>query len=77
MRYAGETASIIDAMGEGKCVREKLEACLMRPAPSAKPRIPQPPLIIDPMDIEFDPDDEPDPSVFDNIRVPEPKYLFI
>lgn len=77
MRYAGETASIIDAMDERKCVRERLEACLMQPAPFAKPRIPQPPPIIDPMSIEFDPDDEPDPSIFDDIRAPEPKYSFI
>lgn len=77
MRYAGETASVIDPMGEGKCVRERLEACLMRSAPSAKPRIPQPPPIIDPMDIEFDPDDEPDPSIFDDIRTPELKYSFL
>lgn len=77
MRYAGETASVIDATDERKCVRERLEACLMRPAPSAKPRIPQPPPTIDPMDIEFDPDDEPDPSIFDDIRAPEPKYSFI
>ncbi|XP_029175832.1 adenylate kinase 8 [Nylanderia fulva] len=77
MRYAGETASVIDAMDEKKCVRENIEACLMRPAPIAKPRIPQPPSIIDPMDIEFDPDDEPDPKIFDDIRAPEPKYSFI
>ncbi|XP_024878466.1 adenylate kinase 8 [Temnothorax curvispinosus] len=77
MRYAGKTASVIDATGEKKCVRERLEACLMRPAPSAKPRVPQPPPMIDPMSIEFDPDDEPDPSIFDDIRAPEPKYSFI
>ncbi|XP_077263818.1 adenylate kinase 8 [Temnothorax americanus] len=77
MRYAGKTASVIDATGEKKCVRERLEACLMRPAPSAKPRLPQPPPMIDPMSIEFDPDDEPDPSIFDDIRAPEPKYSFI
>jgi len=77
MRYAGETASVIDATGERKGVKEKLEACLMRPAPFAKPRIPYPPSTIDPMDIEFDPDNEPDPSIFDDIRVPEPKYSFI
>ncbi|CAL1677166.1 unnamed protein product [Lasius platythorax] len=77
MRYAGETASVIDAMDERKCVRENLEACLMRPGPSAKPRIPQSPSIIDPMDIEFDPDDEPDPKIFDDIRASEPKYSFI
>lgn len=77
MRYAEETASVIDATGDRKCVRERLEACLMRPTPSAKPRIPQPLSIIDPMTIEFDPDDEPDPSIFDDIRAPEPKYSFI
>ncbi|XP_050460191.1 adenylate kinase 8 [Cataglyphis hispanica] len=77
MQYAGETASVIDAMDEEKRVQEKLEACLMRSAPSAKPRIPQIPPPIDPMDIEFDPDDEPDPKIFDDIRTPEPKYSFI
>ncbi|XP_011059575.1 PREDICTED: adenylate kinase 8 [Acromyrmex echinatior] len=77
LQYAGETASIINATGERKCVKERLEACLMRPAPSAKPRIPYPPPTIDPMDIEFDPDDEPDLSIFDDIRAPEPKYSFI
>ncbi|XP_025991829.1 adenylate kinase 8 isoform X3 [Solenopsis invicta] len=77
MQYAGETACIIDATGEEKCVKERLEACLMQPAPFAKPRVPQPPPTIDPMDIEFEPDDEPDPSIFDDIRTPEPKYSFI
>ncbi|XP_036143075.1 adenylate kinase 8 [Monomorium pharaonis] len=77
MQYAGETACIIDAADEEKYVRERLEAYLMRPAPCAKPRVPQPPSTINPMDIEFDPDDEPDPSIFDNIRAPELKYSFI
>ncbi|XP_018361716.1 PREDICTED: adenylate kinase 8 isoform X1 [Trachymyrmex cornetzi] len=77
LQYAGETASVINATGEKKCVKDRLEACLMRPAPSAKPRIPYPPPTIDPMDIEFDPDDEPDLSIFDDIRAPEPKYSFI
>lgn len=77
MRYVGETATIIDATCERRLVREKAESCLMRPAPIAKPRIPQPPSIIDPMDVEFDPDDEPDPSVFDDIRAPEPQFSFI
>lgn len=77
MRYAGETAIIIDATDERKCVRENLEACLMRPTPSAKPRIPQLPSTIDPMDVEFDPDDEPDPKILNDIRAPEPQYSFI
>ncbi|XP_014483204.1 PREDICTED: adenylate kinase 8 [Dinoponera quadriceps] len=77
MKYAGETATIINAKCERKFVREKVEACLMRPAPIAKPRIPQPPPIINPMDVEFDPDDEPDPSVFNDIRAPEPTFFFI
>ncbi|EFN60889.1 Putative adenylate kinase-like protein C9orf98-like protein [Camponotus floridanus] len=77
MRYAGETATIIDATDERKFVRENLEAYLMRPTPSAKPRIPQLPPTIDPLDVEFDPDDEPDPKIFDDIRAPEPEYSFI
>lgn len=77
MVYAGETAVVIDGTRGGKFAREKLEACLMRPLPIAKPRIPQPIPTIDPMDVEFDPDDEPDLSVFDDIRAPEPKFSFI
>ncbi|XP_025160179.1 adenylate kinase 8 [Harpegnathos saltator] len=77
MKYAGETATIINAKCGKKLVREKAEACLMQPAPIAKPRIPKPPPTIDPTDVEFDPDDEPDSSVFDHIRAPEPKYSFI
>lgn len=77
MRYVGETACVIDATCERKLARERLEACLMRPAPCAKPRVPQPPLVIDPMNVEFDPDDEPDLSVFDDIRAPEPEFSFI
>ncbi|XP_012228371.2 adenylate kinase 8 [Linepithema humile] len=78
MQYAKETACVINARDERKCVKERLEACLMQPAPSAKPRIPPP--TIDPMEIEFDPDDEPDLRSFDDIRTrgtPEPKYSFI
>lgn len=77
MRYAGETATVINAMGDKKLVKEKAEICLMRPAPIAKPRMPQPPPTIDPMDVEFDPDDELDSSVFDDIRAPESKFSFV
>lgn len=77
MRYAGETATVIDATDEKKSVKENLETCLMRSTPSAKPRIPQLSLTIDPMDVEFDPDDEPDSRIFDDIRAPEPEYFFI
>lgn len=78
MHYAKETASVINARDERKCVKERLEACLMQPAPSAKSRIPPP--TIDPMEVEFDPDDEPNMRIFDDIRVrdtTEPKYSFI
>nr|XP_033326200.1 adenylate kinase 8 [Megalopta genalis] len=77
MRYAGESAVKIDGNEDEKIVREKVEACLMHPAPDQKLRVPRPPPEIDPMDIEFDPDDEPDSSVFDPIRAREPTYVFL
>ncbi|XP_043254254.1 adenylate kinase 8-like [Colletes gigas] len=77
MEYAGESAVKIDGNEEEKVVREKVEASLMRPAPNPQLRVPTLPPEIDPMDIEFDPDDEPDSSVFDDIRAPEPTYTFI
>lgn len=77
MQYAGESAVKIDGNEEERIVREKVEACLMRPAPSMISRVPRPPPEIDPMSIEFDPDDEPDSRVFDDIRAPEPIYTFI
>ncbi|XP_076286666.1 adenylate kinase 8 [Lasioglossum baleicum] len=77
MRYTGESAVKIDGNETEKFVREKVEACLMHPAPDQKLRVPRPPPDIDPMDVEFDPDDEPDSSVFDNIRAREPAYVFL
>lgn len=77
MRYAGESAIKIDGNEEERIVREKVEASIMRPVPPWYSRVPRPSPVIDPMSNEFDPDDEPDPSVFDNIRAPEPTYTFI
>lgn len=77
MEYAGESAIKIDGNDEERIVREKVEASIMHPILSWQSRIPRPPPKIDPMSIEFDPDDEPDSSVFDKIRAPEPKYTFI
>ncbi|XP_076233379.1 adenylate kinase 8 [Calliopsis andreniformis] len=77
MQYAGESAVKIDGNEEERVVREKVEAYLMRPAPNFESRIPKPPSEIDPMDIEFDPDDEPESKVLDNIRAAEPTYTFI
>ncbi|XP_078044807.1 adenylate kinase 8 isoform X1 [Augochlora pura] len=77
MRYAGESAAKIDGNEDEKLVREKVEACLMRPAPDQNLRVPRPPPEIDPMDIEFDPDDEPDSSVFNSLRAREPAYVFL
>ncbi|XP_023289073.1 adenylate kinase 8 [Orussus abietinus] len=69
--YAGSSAITIDGSVEKRTVQEKVEACLMRPAPCAPPRVPRPPPEVNPEDIEFDPDDAPDPRVFDEIRAPE------
>lgn len=78
MQYAKETACVINARDERKCVKERLEAYLMQPAQFGEPRILPP--TIDPMEIEFDPDDESDLRILNNIRAcgtPEPKYSFI
>ncbi|XP_050578898.1 adenylate kinase 8 isoform X2 [Bombus affinis] len=77
MQYAGESAIKIDGNEEERIVREKVEASIMRPVPPWYSRVPRPSPAIDPMSNEFDPDDEPDPSVFDDIRAPEPTYTFI
>ncbi|XP_026668092.1 adenylate kinase 8-like [Ceratina calcarata] len=76
MTYAGDSAVRIDGNEVERIVREKVETAIMRPLPMQS-RVPKPLPEIDPMSIEFDPDDEPDPSVFDHIRAPEPKYTFI
>ncbi|XP_015433636.1 PREDICTED: adenylate kinase 8 [Dufourea novaeangliae] len=77
LQYAGESAVKIDGNEDEKVVREKVEACLMRPAPNQQSRVPRSSAEIDPMNVEFDPDDEPDSSVFDNIRALEPVYTFL
>lgn len=77
MQYAGESAIKIDGNEEERIVREKVEASITRPVPPWYSRVPRPSPAIDPMSNEFDPDDEPDPSVFDDIRAPEPTYTFI
>lgn len=77
MQYAGESAIKIDGNEEEKNVREKVEAGIMGPPLPWYARIPKPSPEVDPMSIEFEPDDEPDRCVFDNIRPPEPTYTFI
>ncbi|XP_046417488.1 adenylate kinase 8 [Neodiprion fabricii] len=77
MNYAGASATIIDGSGSASTVRELTEACLMRPAPCAPPRVPARARDINAEDIEFDPDDEIDPRVFDGIRFPEAKVSLI
>ncbi|CAK9821791.1 Adenylate kinase 8 [Anthophora retusa] len=77
MKYAGESAIKIDANQEERVVRENVEAFLMRAAPSWQSRVPRPPPQIDPMDIEYEPDDEPISKVLNNICTCEPKYSFI
>ena len=68
---------MIDGNAEEKIIREKIEACLMKAAPSALPRISQLPPEIKPSHIEFEPYDEFDPRIFDQIREPEPTFSWI
>lgn len=77
MKYVGDSAIKIDGNEEERIVREQIEAIIMRPISSWQSRVPKLPPVTDPMNIEFDPCDEPDSSVFDNIRVPETTYTFI
>ncbi|KAK2584132.1 hypothetical protein KPH14_006567 [Odynerus spinipes] len=76
LKYAGETAFIIDGNGDEISVRENVEGCLMQSWMYGKPREPRPPPVIDPCDVEFNPDDEPDISIFDEIMPPEFRYTF-
>ncbi|XP_024947232.1 adenylate kinase 8 isoform X2 [Cephus cinctus] len=71
MEYAGKTGTVIDGNGDERIVREKLEACLVSAAPCASPRIRKPSFSLEPDKIEFDPDDEPDPRIFNEIREKE------
>lgn len=77
MQYAGESAVKINGNGDEKMTREKVESCLMRPAPSCLSRIPRPPPEIDPMDIEFELDDDLDSGLLNDVHVPEPVYTFV
>ncbi|XP_076228345.1 adenylate kinase 8 [Nomia melanderi] len=77
MRYAGESAVKIDGNENEKAVREKVEACLMRPAPNQQLRVPKAPPEIDPMNIEFDPDDEPDSNAFNDPCAFKSAYDFL
>ncbi|XP_076549403.1 adenylate kinase 8 isoform X1 [Osmia lignaria lignaria] len=77
MQYAGESAVKINGNGDEKTTREKVESCLMRPAPPCASRIPRPPPEIDPMDIEFELDDDLDSGLLNDVHVPEPAYTFV
>ncbi|XP_014605794.1 PREDICTED: adenylate kinase 8-like [Polistes canadensis] len=77
LEYAGESAFVIDGNTDEQSVRESVEGCLMQSKMYSKPREPQPTSKIDLRDVEFDPDDEPDISIFDTIMPPEFKYSFI
>lgn len=72
IKYAGESACLIESDEDLKIVKERIAFNLMQPAPCVPPRQPRPPPAIKPEDIEFDPDDEPSTEIFDNIREPEP-----
>ncbi|XP_015177207.1 PREDICTED: adenylate kinase 8-like [Polistes dominula] len=77
LEYAGESVFIIDGNADERSVRESVEGCLMQSKMYSKLREPQPFSKIDLRDVEFDPDDEPDISIFDTIMPPEFKYSFI
>ncbi|XP_043500455.1 adenylate kinase 8 isoform X2 [Polistes fuscatus] len=77
LEYAGESVFVIDGNADERSVRESVEGCLMQSKMYSKPRVPQPTSKIDLRDVEFDPYDEPDISIFDTIMPPEYKYSFI
>nr|XP_012147264.1 PREDICTED: adenylate kinase 8 [Megachile rotundata] len=77
MQYAGESAVKIDGNGDEKETREKVESCLMRSIPPWVSRVPRPPPEIDPMDIEFEIDDDLDSVISNDVHIPEPTYTFV
>nr|KAF7427258.1 hypothetical protein H0235_006952 [Vespula pensylvanica] len=77
LKYAGESAFIIDGSADERSVRESVEGCLMQSKIYSEPRKPRQKAMIDPYDVEYDPEDEPDISIFDTIMPPEFKYTFI
>ncbi|KAI4501269.1 hypothetical protein M0802_003642 [Mischocyttarus mexicanus] len=77
LKYAEESAFVIDGNADERSVRESVEGCLMQSKMYSKIREPQSSSTIDLRDVEFDPDDEPDISIFDKIMPPEFKYSFI
>lgn len=77
MNYAGHSATVINGSGSQSSVQELAEACLIRPAPCAPARVPAPAPVTKAEDIEFDPDDEIDPRIFDSVRLPEAKISLV
>lgn len=77
LKYAGESAFIIDGSADERSVRESVEGCLMQSKIYSEPRKPRQTAVINPYDVEYDPEDEPDISIFDKIMPSEFKYTFI
>ncbi|KAL2726823.1 Adenylate kinase 8 [Vespula squamosa] len=77
LKYAGESAFIIDGSADERSVRESVEGCLMQSKIYSESRKPKQTAVIDPYDVEYDPEDEPDISIFDRIMPSEFKYTFI
>ncbi|XP_046817716.1 adenylate kinase 8 [Vespa crabro] len=77
LKYAGESAFIIDGNADERSVRESVEGCLMQSKIYSEPRQPRQTPVIDPCDVEYNPEDEFDISIFDTIMPPEFKYTFI
>ncbi|XP_043276605.1 adenylate kinase 8 [Venturia canescens] len=64
--YVGASGSEVDGDVGERNLGERVEACLMRPAPSAPPRVGKSRNKLEP--IEFEPDDEPDHRALDRLR---------
>ncbi|KAK0171982.1 hypothetical protein PV328_005365 [Microctonus aethiopoides] len=80
LEYAGESVEVIDGVGQIRTVCEKVEACLVQPIARTKLRISKLSKNIDPMEIEFDPDDdsdELDSRILDQIRANESLYSLV
>lgn len=77
LKYAGESAFIIDGSTDERSVRESVEGCLMRSKIYSEPRQPRQIPVIDSCDVEYNQEDELDISIFDKIMPPEFKYTFI
>ncbi|KAJ8679789.1 hypothetical protein QAD02_015576 [Eretmocerus hayati] len=77
IKYTRGSSFIIKEEDKFENLKNKIDFYLAQPPPCVPPREPKPPRLIKPEEIEFDPDDEPSPNIFDNIREPEPTLQLV